>query len=145
MVNGVPGCLSTGPQASQTQWETARELLCRNRRLFGTLKRVHCRRNRRDCEGSEGGEPPSRTREVLQSFLPSLDCNRPRGGSTVAMALCGPHRGGLCDQPHGDPSCQRSAVRYNGEDRSARCTRYLSALTHWVVPVGSCQICRIAG
>src|SRR5262245_10959416 len=34
MVKGVHGCLSTGPQASQTHWETARELLCRNRRLL---------------------------------------------------------------------------------------------------------------
>src|SRR5262249_36096584 len=89
MVNGVPGSLRTGPQASQTFWETARELLCRNRHLFGTLKRVHCRRNRRDREGSEGGEPPRRTREVLQSLWPSLDCNRPRGGPAVAMALRG--------------------------------------------------------
>src|SRR5215468_3531910 len=69
---------------------------------LGTLKRVHCRRNRRDCEGSEGGEPPRRTREVLQSLWPSLDGNRPRGGSTVAMALCGPHRGWVGDHPHGD-------------------------------------------
>src|SRR5262249_20057644 len=92
MVNGVPGSLRTGPQASQTFWETARELLCRNRHLFGTLKRVHCRRNRRDREGSEGGEPPRRTREVLQSLWPSLDCNRPRGGVTFTIVLFRPSR-----------------------------------------------------
>src|SRR5262245_8128360 len=145
MVNGVPGCLSTGPQASQTHWETARELLCRNRRLFGILKRVHCRRNWEVREGSKGGKPPRRTRQVLQSLWPSLDGSRPRGGSTVAMALCRPHRGGLRDQPHGDPSCQRRVARYNREDRSARCTRHRSALTHGVVPAGPRQICGIAG
>jgi len=41
MVNGVAGCLSTRPQSSANRYGDSRELLCRNGRLFGTLKRVH--------------------------------------------------------------------------------------------------------
>ena len=68
MVNGVPGCLSTGPQASQTHCETARELLRRNRRLFGILKRVHCRRNRGDCEEVKVESDP----DALVKFFKAL-------------------------------------------------------------------------
>src|SRR5262249_61697669 len=131
MVNGVPGSLRTGPQASQTFWETARELLCRNRHLFGTLKRVHCRRNRRDREGSEGGEPPRRTREVLQSLWPSLDCNRPRGGSPVPNDLCWPHPGGGGGPPPCGPPPARRLVRLKPGETTPEWTRPRLTTSPW--------------
>src|SRR6516162_8197965 len=69
----------------QASLEDDYDLLCRNRRVTGTVKRLHCRRGRKDRAGRHGPQRTGSIDPVVQRAGSGSGTDRPGSGAAAAM------------------------------------------------------------